>query len=53
MQGGVPKVSEETKRRWDEEVAKKVHIKLQRRSERDDWGERLEAAAREGVSHIC
>lgn len=73
-------VSEETKRRWNEEIALKVsfqhcaarlppawwtscssaaqvlHLlqvqkKLERSSKQDDWAERLEAAARDGVCH--
>ncbi|CAK0787508.1 hypothetical protein CVIRNUC_010728 [Coccomyxa viridis] len=49
MQSNVPQVSEETKKRWKDEIAEKMRKKLEHRSKRDTWAERLEAAAHEGA----
>ncbi|BDA41576.1 hypothetical protein COCOBI_02-3570 [Coccomyxa sp. Obi] len=51
MQGGnVPKVSEETRQQWAKEIADKVQRKVERSSKRVDWAERLEKAAKLGLT---
>lgn len=50
MASQVPKVSAEGRALWHQAIADKVQQKLAKKSQTQDWGGRLEAAALEAVS---